>query len=246
MLKSSLVDNGCVLTFLEMWRCCCASSSEVCRSLSLKEERLWSPCSAEADETSCNTHATLKLLRLCFTSRQPEPEPVTSFTGDKLRVLVPAGFTRFSWVQLVLPGSPESTWFYLVLLSPAGFTWFSWYTLVFNDGLNLRFFQPTQLCSFKVRFWPDPAPFRSSSVRIWFLSRSRSDHVVCVSSSDKHETKLKGVIYFQAIEEVYYDHLRSATKVCWEIYCDIIDLTNKQTKKSRDRYWTPHCFYRLY
>ncbi|XP_078023458.1 pleckstrin homology-like domain family B member 1 isoform X5 [Epinephelus lanceolatus] len=29
---------------------------------------------------------------------------------------------------------------------------------------------------------------------------------------DKHETKLKGVIYFQAIEEVYYDHLRSATK----------------------------------
>lgn len=31
--------------------------------------------------------------------------------------------------------------------------------------------------------------------------------------SGKHETKLKGVIYFQAIEEVYYDHLRSATKV---------------------------------
>uniref|UniRef100_A0AAQ4RIP7 Pleckstrin homology-like domain family B member 1 n=1 Tax=Gasterosteus aculeatus aculeatus TaxID=481459 RepID=A0AAQ4RIP7_GASAC len=29
---------------------------------------------------------------------------------------------------------------------------------------------------------------------------------------DKHESKLKGVIYFQAIEEVYYDHLRSATK----------------------------------
>ncbi|KAM9442329.1 pleckstrin homology-like domain family B member 1 isoform 10-T10 [Salvelinus alpinus] len=29
---------------------------------------------------------------------------------------------------------------------------------------------------------------------------------------DKHETKLKGVIYFQAIEEVYYDHLRIATK----------------------------------
>ncbi|KAM3600709.1 uncharacterized protein V6R79_001038 [Siganus canaliculatus] len=29
---------------------------------------------------------------------------------------------------------------------------------------------------------------------------------------DKHETKLKGLIYFQAIEEVYYDHLRSATK----------------------------------
>uniref|UniRef100_A0A8C7XKN3 Pleckstrin homology-like domain, family B, member 1b n=1 Tax=Oryzias sinensis TaxID=183150 RepID=A0A8C7XKN3_9TELE len=30
--------------------------------------------------------------------------------------------------------------------------------------------------------------------------------------TDKHEAKLKGVIYFQAIEEVYYDHLRSATK----------------------------------
>ncbi|NXI19372.1 PHLB1 protein, partial [Irena cyanogastra] len=29
---------------------------------------------------------------------------------------------------------------------------------------------------------------------------------------DKHATKLKGVIYFQAIEEVYYDHLRSAAK----------------------------------
>ncbi|XP_078538356.1 pleckstrin homology-like domain family B member 1 isoform X8 [Lissotriton helveticus] len=29
---------------------------------------------------------------------------------------------------------------------------------------------------------------------------------------DKHESKLKGVIYFQAIEEVYYDHLRSAAK----------------------------------
>lgn len=33
------------------------------------------------------------------------------------------------------------------------------------------------------------------------------------SFADKHETKLKGVIYFQAIEEVYYDHLRSAAKV---------------------------------
>lgn len=34
-----------------------------------------------------------------------------------------------------------------------------------------------------------------------------------LSWADKHETKLKGVIYFQAIEEVYYDHLRSAAKV---------------------------------
>uniref|UniRef100_A0A8C5RH67 PH domain-containing protein n=2 Tax=Elapidae TaxID=8602 RepID=A0A8C5RH67_LATLA len=31
--------------------------------------------------------------------------------------------------------------------------------------------------------------------------------------TDKEETKLKGVIYFQAIEEVYCDHLRSAFKV---------------------------------
>uniref|UniRef100_A0A8D0HK63 PH domain-containing protein n=1 Tax=Sphenodon punctatus TaxID=8508 RepID=A0A8D0HK63_SPHPU len=30
--------------------------------------------------------------------------------------------------------------------------------------------------------------------------------------ADKEEMKLKGVIYFQAIEEVYYDHLRSAFK----------------------------------
>lgn len=30
--------------------------------------------------------------------------------------------------------------------------------------------------------------------------------------ADKEETKLKGVIYFQAIEEVYYDHLRCASK----------------------------------
>uniref|UniRef100_A0A096LRK6 Pleckstrin homology-like domain family B member 1 n=1 Tax=Poecilia formosa TaxID=48698 RepID=A0A096LRK6_POEFO len=45
----------------------------------------------------------------------------------------------------------------------------------------------------------------------WFvfdrLKRTFSYYV-----ADKHETKLKGVIYFQAIEEVYYDHLRSATK----------------------------------
>ncbi|ELK12699.1 Pleckstrin like proteiny-like domain family B member 2 [Pteropus alecto] len=30
--------------------------------------------------------------------------------------------------------------------------------------------------------------------------------------ADKEESKLKGVIYFQAIEEVYYDHLRCAFK----------------------------------
>ena len=34
-----------------------------------------------------------------------------------------------------------------------------------------------------------------------------------LSLSDQDEKKLKGVIYFQAIEEVYYDHLRTATTV---------------------------------
>lgn len=47
--------------------------------------------------------------------------------------------------------------------------------------------------------------------------------------TDKHETKLKGVIYFQAIEEVYYDHLRSATKVCcnglWQQWFSLIYFT---------------------
>lgn len=32
-------------------------------------------------------------------------------------------------------------------------------------------------------------------------------------SVDCDERKLKGVIYFQAIEEVYYDHLRTASSV---------------------------------
>lgn len=32
-------------------------------------------------------------------------------------------------------------------------------------------------------------------------------------SADKHEAKLKGLIYFQAIQEVYYDHLQCAAKV---------------------------------
>ncbi len=45
-------------------------------------------------------------------------------------------------------------------------------------------------------------------------------HFSCMSvksgllvSSELDEKKLKGVIYFQAIEEVYYDHLRTATSV---------------------------------
>lgn len=43
-----------------------------------------------------------------------------------------------------------------------------------------------------------------------------------VSFADKHETKLKGVIYFQAIEEVYYDHLRSAAKVRMPRDCGVL------------------------
>uniref|UniRef100_A0A671VS99 Pleckstrin homology-like domain family B member 2 n=1 Tax=Sparus aurata TaxID=8175 RepID=A0A671VS99_SPAAU len=35
--------------------------------------------------------------------------------------------------------------------------------------------------------------------------------------ADKHEAKLKGVIYFQAIEEVYYDHLKNAHKACKQL-----------------------------
>lgn len=80
------------------------------------------------------------------------------------------------------------------------------------------------------------------------------------SISDKHETKLKGVIYFQAIEEVYYDHLKNAYKVNFVILTeyqacgstlsmatavkskgiDIIKTTNKQNKtKWRQRKMRP-------
>uniref|UniRef100_A0AAR2LP46 PH domain-containing protein n=3 Tax=Pygocentrus nattereri TaxID=42514 RepID=A0AAR2LP46_PYGNA len=37
------------------------------------------------------------------------------------------------------------------------------------------------------------------------------DHRRLAYYTDHDERKLKGVIYFQAIEEVYYDHLRTAT-----------------------------------
>lgn len=58
---------------------------------------------------------------------------------------------------------------------------------------------------------------------LWML-RTSFDHGVFVppsvnrdlflpSAADKHEAKMKGVIYFQAIEEVYYDHLKNAHKV---------------------------------
>ncbi|XP_047664883.1 pleckstrin homology-like domain family B member 3 isoform X1 [Tachysurus fulvidraco] len=45
--------------------------------------------------------------------------------------------------------------------------------------------------------------------RRWFLYDM--DHRRLAYYTDQDERKLKGVIYFQAIEEVYYDHLRTAT-----------------------------------
>uniref|UniRef100_A0A8B9QZQ7 PH domain-containing protein n=2 Tax=Anas platyrhynchos TaxID=8839 RepID=A0A8B9QZQ7_ANAPL len=46
--------------------------------------------------------------------------------------------------------------------------------------------------------------------RCWFLLDPRRR--LLAYYGDKEETKLKGVIYFQAIEEVYYDHGRAACK----------------------------------
>lgn len=58
--------------------------------------------------------------------------------------------------------------------------------------------------------------------------------LLAVPSSDKHETKLKGLIYFQAIEEVYYDHLRSATKVntatSWPHHEELLSICNSFTR----------------
>uniref|UniRef100_H3AD55 PH domain-containing protein n=1 Tax=Latimeria chalumnae TaxID=7897 RepID=H3AD55_LATCH len=44
----------------------------------------------------------------------------------------------------------------------------------------------------------------------WFVFDGKKRRLAYYA--DKEETKLKGVIYFQAIEEIYYDHLRSAFK----------------------------------
>lgn len=49
-------------------------------------------------------------------------------------------------------------------------------------------------------------------LEVLFILVLKSRHSL-FSILDKHETKLKGVIYFQAIEEVYYDHLKNAYKV---------------------------------
>lgn len=65
-------------------------------------------------------------------------------------------------------------------------TW-GWCALYFPTSKKSAF------VNFYFHLWPEPCLFSFPA--------------------DKHETKLKGVIYFQAIEEVYYDHLRSATKV---------------------------------
>lgn len=48
-------------------------------------------------------------------------------------------------------------------------------------------------------------------LEVLFISVLKSHSLFSIL--DKHETKLKGVIYFQAIEEVYYDHLKNAYKV---------------------------------
>uniref|UniRef100_A0A3Q1HMZ7 Pleckstrin homology-like domain family B member 2 n=1 Tax=Acanthochromis polyacanthus TaxID=80966 RepID=A0A3Q1HMZ7_9TELE len=48
--------------------------------------------------------------------------------------------------------------------------------------------------------------------------------------ADKHEAKLKGVIYFQAIEEVYYDHLKNAHKV--RVSCLHIKFMHEENVKS--------------
>ena len=53
---------------------------------------------------------------------------------------------------------------------------------------------------------------------------------------DKHESRLKGLIYFQAIEEVYYDHLRSATKVTAHT------LTLPPARPEEDAYQSHHGF----
>ncbi|XP_064360559.1 pleckstrin homology-like domain family B member 3 isoform X2 [Dromaius novaehollandiae] len=53
--------------------------------------------------------------------------------------------------------------------------------------------------------------------RRWFLlDRPRR---LLAYYGDKEETKLKGVIYFQAIEEVYYDHGRAACKTYDRLFC---------------------------
>lgn len=80
-----------------------------------------------------------------------------------------------------------------------------------------------------------------------FRSVQEKRVVLIFSAADKHETKMKGVIYFQAIEEVYYDHLKNAHKVSRfaRIYkhtqATFIQVFN-ETNKSCFAYLCPHIF----
>lgn len=66
---------------------------------------------------------------------------------------------------------------------------------------------PSPQCKFQELALVTPAPKHTHTP----LTGFSLPHLL--PPSDKEETKLKGVIYFQAIEEVYYDHLRCAFKV---------------------------------
>lgn len=56
-------------------------------------------------------------------------------------------------------------------------------------------------------------------------------------AADCDERKLKGVIYFQAIEEVYLDHLRTATSVSSHTPTHQLTL-KKSIKGSVPNFWT--------
>lgn len=88
-------------------------------------------------------------------------------------------------------------------------------------------------------------------IKLLLLSGHFSSEVVSLFSVlDKHETKLKGVIYFQAIEEVYYDHLKNAYKVNFVIavltmyhteypkYVAAVKLKGELTLLEGDKTWT--------
>ncbi|XP_070098912.1 pleckstrin homology-like domain family B member 2 isoform X22 [Equus caballus] len=81
---------------------------------------------------------------------------------------------------------------------------FSYYAAI------ISFVAPTTPTSFpkhhQVQEWISPQAVRQD------CSPGPLQLVCEVKGHDKHEAKLKGVIYFQAIEEVYYDHLKNANK----------------------------------
>lgn len=59
-------------------------------------------------------------------------------------------------------------------------------------------------------------------------------------AADCDERKLKGVIYFQAIEEVYYDHLRTATSVSSPTAHQLSKSKSVCEWESVPRLWTLH------